>query len=454
MRFRTTLILALVLTLGILGVVYMNKKDKSGQDAKTANEKIISYSGDEITAISIWPAGIQARRDSSGWMLQQPLQIRGDKESWNAIAAMFSWAKKERSVSTDAADYPSFGLLPPRALLVLESKGRSDTLYIGDDAAIGSLVYARRAGNPEVFLGTSSLWTNVHKSLFDLRDKAVLEFDQNRIAALAIKSGKEMFNLSKEGSDWKITSPGAWLADRSKIASLLSALQYQKAKRFVEENPRELRRYGLDTPLYQYTLRHTSTGDPLTLAIGREEGGEYYARDASRPALFTVDSSFVNSLKVNLTALRDKQLLHFAASAADGLELTVGDTTFVCHKDTSGNWSLSQPLSRPLRSWKISGLLGDLQSAAAEGFVSEKPAPLKPFGLERPRIRCRITQQGALLGELLLGREKDAATLYAKTGAAPAVYMVKSTLFEKMNVKSSDLIESTPVPSGGNYVPQ
>ncbi|HQG45986.1 MAG TPA: DUF4340 domain-containing protein [bacterium] len=447
MRFRTTLILALILTLGILGVVYMNKKDTSDQAEKSANEKIINYSGDEITAIGIWPAGFQAARDSSGWSMQAPLRIRGDKNAWNAIASMFSWAKKERIVSSSPTDYPAFGLLPPRAILVLQSKGKIDTLYIGDDAAIGSLVYARKAGYPEVFLGTSSLWSNLNKSLMDLRDKSVLDFEQNTISTMEIKSGQEMFNLNKEGSDWKITFPGTYPADRNKISALLNSLQYQKAARFVEENPRSLGVYGLDKPLMQYTLGRSTASGPLALAIGKAEGHEFYARDISRPAVFIVDSSFVKSLKVTLNDLRDKQLLRFPVSAADGLELSIGDTTFVCQKDTAGRWTLTRPAAKRLRDWKITGLVSDLANATAERFVSDNATALKPFGLDKPRIRCRVTQKGALLGELLLGQDKDTTTLYAKTGTGPALYLVKRTLFEKFNVKSTDLVDSNPAGS-------
>ncbi len=443
MRFRTTLILALILILGILGVVYMNKKDQSAQNEKSADEKIVDYSGDEINAIGIWPAGFQAVRDSGGWSMQLPLRLRGDKNSWDAIASMFGWAKKERIVSSSPAEYASFGLLPPRAVLVLQAKGKTDTLYIGEDAAIGSLVYARKAGTPEVFLATSSLWGNLNKSLFDLRDKAVLDFESSSVHTLEIKIGKDLFKLGKEDNNWKIISPGTYPADQNKVSALLNALQYQKAARFVEENPRDLQAYGLDQPMIQYTLGRSPSSDPLMLAIGRAEGAQFYTRDGARPALFTVDSSFVNTLKVTLNDLRDKQLLHLSVTSVDGLELSVGDTTFVCQKDTAGSWTLTRPKAGRLRDWKISGLVSEIANTAAERFVSDAAPTLHPFGLDKPRIRCRVTQKGALLGELLLGKEVGGDVLYAKTGSGPAVYLVKRTLFEQLNVKSTDLLETS-----------
>ena len=67
MRFRTTLFLALILLLGILGVVYLNKQDQAKEETKKSSEKILSYSGDNIIDIQLWPSGIHAIRDSNSW---------------------------------------------------------------------------------------------------------------------------------------------------------------------------------------------------------------------------------------------------------------------------------------------------------------------------------------------------------------------------------------------------
>ena len=442
MKFRTTLILALVLILGILGVVYLDKQDKSKEESDKQSEKILAYSGDDIRAIGIWPAGLMAVRDSAHWQLTQPIQTVGDDNNWNAIASMFEWAKMERIVSTEPAEYNSFGLLPPRAVLVLEGTRASDTLYVGDASPIGSLVYARKAGSPQVFLTTSSLWANVNKSLFELRDKSVLHFDQSKVTSLEIDNNKGNFYLSKEGGEWQLLRPQSYRADSPKIAELLNSLQYQKTTQFVAEQAHDVRSFGLDRPWAQVKLGLNSGLNSQVFSIGKASDVSFYARDGSRPMVFLVDSSFVNDLQVGLADLRDKKLLHINTSAVNGLTLTVSDTTFVCQKDTAGNWIMVEPFSRPVRGWKMTGILSDLDGSAAEGFVTESPGPLKPYGLDKPAIHCKLLQDGLVLDEFLLGKEKDLANRYAKTGRSEEIYLVKGTLFHKLNVRSSDLVET------------
>jgi len=450
MRFRTTLILALVLALGILGVVYMDKQEKNQEEADRESEKILAYSGEQVLGIHLLPAGIRAERDSSGWQLLAPVHTAGDKISLDAIASLFSWAKKERIVSDDANDHASFGLLPPRAILILTSASGLDTLFIGDDSQVGSFVYARKGNSPEVFLTTTSLWSNINKSLFDLRDKNILGFEQGRTDRLEIKNENGLFTMSKEGDSWLLHSPKALRADARKVADLLNALQYQKALRFVEEEPHDLSAYGFGRPAIEIRVGSPASVGLRTLSIGSFDAGSYYARDAARLPVFTVDSSFVHRFNVALNDLRDKGMLQFNSEMVSAVEISAGDTTYICHRDTAGSWQMLQPKTGPVRSWKMTGLISDLSSATAEGFAADEPASLRPFGLDQPRIRCRLLQKKDVIAEFLIGKNKDASTLYAMAGGGRTVYLIRSDLFDKLNTRSADLLESLPAASAAS----
>lgn len=448
MNFRTTLALLLILALGIFGVVYMNRQDTAKEEAATSSRKILAYSGTAITALHIEPGNFQALRDSSGWVLSQPIQSRADSPILNAITSMFDWAKIERTVSSDPREYASFGLLPPRGVLVTESAVGRDTLYVGDDSPIGSFVYARKAGTADVFLASSSLWTNINKSLFDLRDKTILSLTPAQVTAVEIKNSRGLFNIVKNGEEWQITAPRSYPADSRKITELLNNIQYQKAASVAAEEAADLKPYGLALPLQQFRFRTSGATTESALQLGRMEGGVYFARDASRSIVFTVDSSFVRGLQLGLDDLRDKQVLEFARDAIDGIELSVGDTTFVCQKDSAANWQLIRPRGAPLRSWRISSLLSDLETLTAEGFASDAPASLKPFGLEKPPIRCRLLTQGVVAAEVLLGSFKDAALMYGKSGSGSTVYLLRRPFYEKLNLKLTDLVETSSPAAG------
>ena len=374
--------------------------------------------------------------------LLAPIRTDADQAIFDAIASMFDWAKAERVISSDPKEYASFGLLPPRSVLVVSSAAQADTLFLGDASQIGSFVYARKASLPDVFLASNSMWTNTAKTLFDARDKSILHFEQSQVERVEIKTDKGLFYLSGEGGEWKIDSPKSCRADGRKVTELLNSAQNQKTTQFIEEEPHDLRRYGLDDPAIQLRIGYGSADAPKVLSIGKFVDGAYYAREEARLPVFTVDSSFVRGLRLGLNDLRDKKMVQFSSSQVNEIELTVGDSTFICRKDTAGNWALRAPVAMPARSWKISSLISDVELLTAEDFADDLPASLKPFGLDQPRIRCKLMQNGAAVADLMIGANKDAALLYAKTGSSATVYLTRRAIFDKLNVRLTDLADA------------
>ncbi|HNS72541.1 MAG TPA: DUF4340 domain-containing protein [bacterium] len=86
----------------------------------------------------------------------------------------------------------------------------------------------------------------------------------------------------------------------------------------------------------------------------------------------------------------------------------------------------------------------DLASAAAEAFAADEPASLRPFGLDQPQLRCRLIEEEGAVAEFLVGRRQDTATLYAMTGGGRTVFLIRNDLFDKLNLRSTDLLESSP----------
>ncbi len=444
MKFRTTLILAIILALGIAGVVMMQKRDAQKEEAKKSEGKILTYWGEKIKEIIIQPSGIHAVRDSAGWNIIEPVRTEGEKGTLDAVANMFEWAKMEKVVSSDPSEYASFGLQPPRAVLVVKSDETQDTLYVGDRSPVGSFVYARKGGSTDVFQTTTSLEYNTTKSLFDYRDKKILSFDKNQVNSVEIKNRKGRFVLNKNGAYWDLVAPVSMRADATKINSILDRSSYQSAQAFIEEQPQDLKKYGLHKPAVELSLTLGVHRSVKTLQIGDLHEGKYYARDTAKPPVFTVDSSYVNLLLVGLGDLRNKKLTDFSTADVDRVEITVGDSLYVCVKDTSNDWSLVAPKQGGTKSWKISSILTDASTLKAEAFADDTPTSLKSYGLEPPRVKINFYRQSQLLAQVLYGKNKDDKLVYCKTGDEKAVALVKKESFDKANIKLNDIYQPPP----------
>ena len=445
MNFKTTGILALLLIIGVVAVVLLDKQDEKKEEAKQAEEQLLDIEKEHVSEIILLPSGIHAVKDSAEWDIVAPVETDGDKSSIEALVNMFNWAKIDRIISSDTSEYNTYGLDPALGKMVLVRENGSDTLYVGDKSPTGSFVFARKSGSPEVFLTTTTLQTNVEKSLFDLRDKNVLGFESSQVRSAELDVPQGEFSVSRIGGEWKLTAPIEAEADKSEIDQILNRISSERVRQFVEESPENLREYGLGNPDMQIDLFLGENRAQKTLLIGDASDDKYYAKDASRSPVFLVDSAFVNVLNTTLYDLRKKDLADFTSSDVTRFELEFSGQTFVCEKDTAGTWMVVQPTARKSKSWKMSSITRAASQLEVVNFVDDDPTSLNQFGLANPQVNARFYQNGQLLLDVSLG-DTVGQDVYAKVADSESVYLVESSVLETWQPELDDISETPQEP--------
>jgi hypothetical protein len=446
MRFRNTLILAVVLALGIWSVVSLNKRDVKKEELKKSDEKILAVETGKIREIWLQPGEVHAIRDSAEWRIVAPIQTTGDKSTLDAIINIFDWAKMERVISSDPAEYPEFGLQPARRTLIVKHDQSIDTVYVGDTNPTGSYVFARKSGSNKVFLTTTSLDNNTQKSLFDLRDKSALVFDRTIAKEIELTTGTLHLMFSKEGDQWQITQPRTLAADNDKVGDILSKVANQRVSSFEDENPQDLKKYGLDKPVVVFDVLLGESRAQRTLIIGKQVEGQFYAKDKARKPVFKVDTSFVHGLQVSLTDVRSKKIVQLEVNDVSKLVVKQNDSTFVFQKDTTNSWEMTSPSRIKIKGWKITTLVSEIETLKVESFVTDTPSSLLPFGLTKPVVQCDLYHETRLIRQVMVGKSKDKNTVFFKTNAAPSVFSVKKEILEKLRIALPDLIETSDPP--------
>ncbi|MBD3384793.1 DUF4340 domain-containing protein [candidate division KSB1 bacterium] len=449
MNFKTTLILGLVLAVGVVLVLFVDKQDKEREEQKELEEKLLVIEKENINELYLQPSGIHVVRDTlmDTWKITGPVQTEADKQAIDDILNVLNRAKTERAISSDSSEYHVFGLDPARGKLVLVHNGQQDTLFIGDENPTGSFVFARKSGTPQVFLTTTTLKTHIEKNLFDLRDKRALAFEKNQVMGLDLKNPQGSFSLERDMGFWTLTSPLETRADKSTVDQILNQLSSAKAKKFVDESPASGRAYGLDSPRYLLDLYIGADNAKKTLTLGDAIDATFYAKDESRKPVFTVDSSFVHKLDVDLYELRYKKLSEVTSGQVNKLILDYVDSTIVCEKDTAGNWMITEPIIQPAKSWKISSVNSAIGRLEAKKFVSQAPKSLRPYGLAKPQLRATFyDKEDNKIAELMFGKDKG-DQVYAKSENLKPVVLVDKDIVDDLYVSLDDLIDTTKVQS-------
>jgi hypothetical protein len=367
--------------------------------------------------------------------------VSADGATVKGWASTLASVKITKSIDCSGA-WSDFGLEPARYTFTFATaSGRTDTLWIGDKNPIGTDLFARKPGVSQVLMISTSLESYCTKTLFDLRDKTVLPFDKDQVQSLTLRHQGEEIRAAKTGNDWKITSPVETKADRSAMDNLLWDVKNAQAKSVESETP-VLASSGLDRPSAALTLTLGRDQAQKTLLIGAEKDHRYYARDAARPTVFTVDSALASKLSKTLFDLRDKHVLEFKRDDVASVEIDSKDMRFSCRKDTvNSGWLVTSPKPGKAKSWKVSGLISGVSDLEATRFIGESGSAAQ-YGLNKPTVSLLLKDsKGQVLADFAVGKS-SANEVYVRNGSTRAVYLVKDGIKSQLTVRLDEWFEN------------
>ena len=384
-RGRSTLIL-LVAALGLGGYLYFVESKRPVQD-ENAKKKVFSSEADKITQLQIKSSAGEVtalRKANDAWTIVQPVQAPADRNSASDLAASLANLEEDREVDPNAADLKPYGLAEPRVDITFHVDGDKEPkrILLGDKTPAGTAVYAKLPASNRVFLVGTSLQTSSDKSTFDFRDKSAVAFDQTKVQSVDLVSAKQTIRLEKSGEEWKIVKPIQAPADFVSVNGLIGQLQSAQMTTLKDrpEDLKDLAQYGLDKPEVVATLG-TGGSSVVTLQLGKDaDAGSVWARDPSKPAVFSVNNGVAAELKKTISDLRRKEVFDFRPYNTTRFEITRGKETraFERVKGTGDNavdtWKQVTPSDKTVDSSNFEGALLEFSNLRAESFVDRAPA--------------------------------------------------------------------------------
>jgi Domain of unknown function (DUF4340) len=186
-----------------------------------------------------------------------------------------------------------------------------------------------------VFLVASYLDATFNKAPFALRDKAILKVDREKVDGLELTSGTTTIELAKSGSEWMLVKPFAARADYSTAEGALERLSSAQmvSVTAASPSPADLSKYGLDKPTSTMTVKTGSSR--ATLTLGKTENAVVYAKDSSRPMVFTVAPTLKDDVIKKVSDLRRKDLFDGRSFTVTHAEFKRGSETIALDKTKS-----------------------------------------------------------------------------------------------------------------------
>jgi len=446
MRFKGTTVLFLVfLVLG--GYVYFTefRGKEERQKKEEARKKAFPVDEKDIAEISlIYPdrtiTGV--KKGEKQWQITAPPGLEADPDEWQQLASNIPRIEREDTVGQNAQDLAPFGLKDPSVRVSAKLKdGKAIEILFGGENPKKTFNYAKLPGSNDVFLTASNWAKTFTKSVSDLRNKKVLEFEPDDIDNLKITEGAKELEAQKSGENWQLKNPIDTRADSGEVTTFVSSIRFARANAFPDP-PVDAKTAGLDPPVIRIALHDSKAKSDRILLVGRNSGTDkYYARDPSRDSIFIIDKDIADKARRPIFDWRDKSITKVDRDKIDHIEIRRGSETIAMIKAGS-DWKLQD--DRKLQWDKISSMLNTLDFEKAKDVI-DAPKPLSTYGLDKPRIEVVLRQGSTELVRLAFGSDsKTPEGIYIRTSDGPAVKVVSRDVSDKVNVKAEDLIEAPP----------
>jgi len=445
MKFKgTTALLAIFVVLGayVYFAEYRGKESKQKQEE--AKKKAINVDQKDITEISlVFPdhtiTGI--KKGEKQWEITNPIGVEPDSDEWDLLASNVPRVEREDTVTSQATDLAPFGLKDPALKVVAKTKdGKTIELLFGAENPRKLYNYAKFANSNEVFL-TPSSWARIfQKTLTDLRNKKVLDFEPDNVDNVAIAAGSNEIQFQKSGNDWRVQKPIDAKADGTEISTFLSSIKFARANGFAEANV-DAKAAGLEPPAIKISMHDGKANTTRELLLGKSpETDKYYAKDASRPTILIVDKEITEKAKRPIFDWRDKAITQVDREKTDQLEIHRGGDTIVIKKD-GADWKSAD--GKKLQWDKVSGMFNTLEFDKAKDIM-DTPKALTTYGLDKPRLEAVFKQGANELVRISFGSDsKSPDGIYVKASNAAAVDVVSKDVYDRFNVNLGDLLETT-----------
>jgi hypothetical protein len=372
----------LVVLIGLVAYIFFVDRKKPAADAPETKAKAFTVDADQIEEIQIKPASGDASRVqkiNGAWQLVEPEKADADQGQVTNAATSLASLEVTRVVDDNPSDLGQYGLNPPKADIAFKVKGKSEVqhLLLGDKTATSGDLYAKTPDQKRVFLIAAYLENTFERTPFDLRDKAVLKFDQSKADGVEVVHDGMTTTLAKSGSDWTITRPYKARADFAGAEAFLTALSAAQMQKIVSNEAKDLGKYGLDKPQETVTVLAGSTR--ASFAIGKKDGESNYARDLSRPLIFTIPSTAATDLEKDAATLRSKDMFTGRSFNTARVELKRGSETlaFEKSKDKDGKDVWKNPAGKVVDTAKVEDMLTKLSAIRAQLFQDRVDPVLK-----------------------------------------------------------------------------
>ena len=383
------------------------------------------------------------------WHVTYPIEAKADvQEIENLLselrALQVSTFEADNAAANVAARLEKSGLDTPRIQVKLTDGNNTYALDIGSvvpsENGTQEHVYVKAVPQEAIYTVSDDIYKLLNKSVFDLRDKRVIDFQRTDTTRIAIsirrKQDRETTVCTKNyDNTWELQTPtGKVKADAKAVDDLLFGVDSLEATAFIDDPDKNLASYGLAPPSIEVAFTQRGQEKPAVLRIGDyTEDGTVYVKAEQSNQVAGIKRPLIDKIALGAAWLRDKQVLSFHID--DAIRLTLhGEESLTCQR-LGTNWRLTSPVKEEAHNAEVNAIIYELDDLMADTFVRSEPALTDAItGFSTPQIQLTIELRNQKVYTLQVGNQAEASgRFYARLQHEPnLIFLLNAELVPKL----------------------
>jgi hypothetical protein len=409
---------------------------------------------------------MELQKKGDDWEIVKPLRARADNQKVGDLLAQVTSARIENFVADDRGDLRSYGLAEPRGSITLftpedKSASRTDSSRgeQGQTLQIGGIpekekeqVYVRFDARNAVYTLPKKIEEVLNTKPNDLRDRHVVRFETNVLDRITIDAaGKSKIVLARKNENWTIASQNNQPANPDEVNRLIETLKNEQVTKFVADVASELAKYGLDKPPLQLTLSsfasentaETKSGEQpfATIAFGKTEGEEVYARLGDEPFIVAVKRNLLDRIFVDPLQWQEVAIFRFKPEQVHRL-IVVTDQEQSITRGPKNEWTWQKGTGQ-INGTNVQSLLNTLTSLHAVRWIG---ATIPAHGLDKPQLTIAFTTSpdDKNIHKLLIGASSGDGMWFAKTDEREGTFVIGNPDFNALKLPIANAVAPSP----------
>src|SRR5437868_6265732 len=452
MKWRNTLILAIIALAGVAYFRFFEMKRPSTEEARRQSQNMVNFDRTKIDGIVIQNGDqkIEIRRRDNKWRLETPIKDQADGPLVETLLSDFeNWQKEgtipAKEIDADKSKLAEYGLNNPKLKLKLLGHDRPPEILFGKDAAMEGRMYVRFQNSKGTFLAGQTVKKDIEKKAEEFRDRKLTDLSTAQISRVVLKSPGGEMELEKRNDHWEILKPVRARGDDQKIADLIAQVTTAQIQQFVADDHGDLHPFGLVEPRGAITLftKDDKQGQLLQIgAISEKEKDQVYVRSASRGFVYALPKKIEEVLNTRPDNLRDRHLVRIDTNILDRITIDAPGKGKIVLARKNQNWTIASH-NVPANSAEVRRLVDTLQNEQVTKFVEDVASNLPKYGLDKPQLRLIFssfasentaeTKAGEQPFTTITFGKIDGDNVYARLADEPFIVAIRSGLIDQIS---------------------